>query len=151
MRAAYRVLAYLVALEVVVQAATIAYAIFGLGKYIDEGGVVDKAAQESGPGFPEVIGFIIHGINGQFGVPLFALLLLIVSFFAKVPKGVQFAVTVVVLVALQVTLGIFGHGITGLGILHGINALVLFTVAVMAARLATTTADARTSVPAGMA
>ena len=47
MRTTYRVLAYLLAVEVMVQAAAIAYAIFGLGKYIDDGAVVDKATQES--------------------------------------------------------------------------------------------------------
>ena len=43
MRATYRVLAYLLALEVVVQAAAIAWAVFGLTAWIEGGGVLDKA------------------------------------------------------------------------------------------------------------
>ena len=47
MRMVYRVLAYLIAGEVVVQAGAIAFAFFGLGAWIDGGGVLDKAAMES--------------------------------------------------------------------------------------------------------
>ncbi len=47
MKSAYRVLAYLMALEVLVQAGAIAYALFGLGAWIQSGGVLDKAAMES--------------------------------------------------------------------------------------------------------
>ena len=47
MRATYRVLAYLLALEVVVQAAAIAWAVFGLSTWIEDGGVLDKAGMES--------------------------------------------------------------------------------------------------------
>lgn len=126
MRTAYRVLAYLVAFEVVVQAGAIAWAYFGLGKWIEEGGVLDSATRESGgDGFPEVLGFIVHGINGQLVVPLLALVLVVVAFFAKVPKGVRWAGSVFGLVVLQVLLGIFGHGAPSLGLLHGINALAL--------------------------
>ena len=38
------------------------------------------------------------------------------------------------LVILQVTLGLFGHESAYFGMLHGINALVLFSVAVMAGK-----------------
>ena len=44
-------------------------------------------------------------------IPLIVILLLIVSFFAKVPGGVQFAAIIFGLVALQVFLGIFSHSI----------------------------------------
>jgi hypothetical protein len=137
MRAVYRVLAYLVALEVVIQAAAIAFAIAGLGKWISEGGVLDAAAMESeSTEFTGVAGFMIHGINGQMIVPLIALLLLISSFFARIPGGVLWAGLVVVTVAVQVLLGMLGHGTPVLGMLHGAVALVLFTVAVIAARKA---------------
>jgi len=86
--------------------------------------------------FPEEVGFMVHGLNGMMIVPLVALLLLVVSFFAKVPRGVVLACAVVGLVAAQVLLGMFGHGIPGLGLLHGMNALALFSVAVIAARRA---------------
>ena len=43
---AYRILAIIIAAEVVIQAMMIVFAVAGLGKYITDGGVVDKAAME---------------------------------------------------------------------------------------------------------
>jgi cytochrome b len=62
-------------------------------------------------------------------IPLLALLLLISSFFAKVHRGVVYALIVLALVALQIFLGIFGHEAAIFGLLHGLNALILFSVA----------------------
>jgi len=144
MRTVYRVLAWLMAAEVLIQAAAISWAIFGLGKWIEGGGVLDKAVMESqASAFPEDLGFAVHGINGQMVVPVLALALLVVAFFAKLPRGVALAGAVVGLVVVQVLLGMLGHGVAGLGILHGANALVLFAVAVIAAR--------RASLPVGPA
>jgi len=137
MRTAYRVLAWIVAVEVLLQAAAISYAIFGFGKWIEQGGVMDKSVLESQASvFPEEVGFMVHGLNGMMVVPVVALLFLVVSFFAKVPRGVALAGAVAGLVVLQVLLGMFGHGIPGLGLLHGANALALFAAAVVAARRA---------------
>jgi hypothetical protein len=137
MRTVYRVLAWIVGVEVLLRAAAISYAIFGFGKWIQEGGVLDKSVMESQASlFPEQVGFMVHGLNGMMIVPVVAIVLLVVSFFAKVPRGSARAGAVVGLVALQVLLGMFGHGIPGLGLLHGVNALALFTVAVLAARRA---------------
>jgi hypothetical protein len=137
LKSVYRVLAYLVALEVVIQAAAVAFALAGLGKWISEGGVLDAAAMESESiDFTGVVGFMIHGINGQMIVPLIALLLLISSFFAKIPGGVLWAGLVLLTVVVQVLLGIFGHGTPVLGMVHGAVAFVLFTFAVIAARKA---------------
>ena len=138
MRAVYRVLAFLVAIEVAIQAMFIVYGDAGLGLWIEnDGGVVDKAtfetAFESGEApFPEFVAFIAHGMNGMFVIPGLALLLLISSFFAKVPGGVTWALITFGVVVLQVALGLFSHGLAGLGWLHGVNAMALFAVAVMA-------------------
>ncbi len=134
MRSAYRVLAFVIAGLVVVQAAAIAYAVFGLTKWVeDDGGVLDKAAIESrDTSFDGVLGFPIHAINGTMLIPLVALILLIVAFFAKVSGGVAQAATILLLVVVQVALGIFGQDIPGLGALHGLNALLLFGAATMA-------------------
>lgn len=136
MRTVYKVLAWLIALEVMVQASAMVYAIAGLGIWVDrDNGVLDKAAFESGETlFPEMIGFMIHGINGMMVIPVLALLFLIVSFFAKVPGGVKWAAFVLLAVVLQVTLGIFGHELALSGALHGINALVLFSLALLAGK-----------------
>jgi hypothetical protein len=133
-RTAYKVLAWLIAAEVMVQAAAIVYAIAGLGIWIDQdGGVLDKATMESeGTPFPEIVGFMIHGLNGQMIIPALALILMIVSFFAKVPGGVKWAGFVLLAVVVQVLLGMFLHEVSALGMLHGINALLLFGLATMA-------------------
>jgi hypothetical protein len=135
MKSVYKVLAYLVAIEVAVQAAVMVWGDAGLGKWIGEGGVVDKTLAESGEApFPEFVGLIIHGINGMIVIPVVALLLLISSFFAKVPGAVKAAGLVLLLVVLQVTFGIVGHSIPLVGAVHGLNALALFTAALYAAR-----------------
>jgi Family of unknown function (DUF6220) len=150
MRTVYRVLAWLVAAEVLIQAASITYAVFGLGKWIEGGGVLDKSVMEAeASAFPQEVGFPVHGMNGMMVVPVLALLLLIVSFFAKLPRGVALAGGVVGLTALQILLGMLGHAVPGLGILHGANALLLFAVAVMAARITAAPAVADTAVPTG--
>jgi len=116
------------------QAMFIVYGDAGLGLWVDDGGVVDKAtfenAFESGEApFPEFQAFVLHGMNGMMVIPLLALLLVISSFFAKVPRGVVFAFAVLGLVVLQVTLGLLGHSVAALGALHGVNALALFSTA----------------------
>jgi hypothetical protein len=130
MRVVYRVLAFIIAIEVAIQAAVMVFAIAGLGIWVQEGGVLDKATMESDePAFPEGIGFFLHAMNGMYLIPLLALLLLISSFFAKVHRGVVYALIVLALVALQIFLGIFGHEAAIFGLLHGLNALLLFSVA----------------------
>ena len=149
MKAVYRVLAYLIALEVMVQAAAMVYAIAGLGIWVDsDNGVLDKAAFESEESlFPEMVGFMIHGMNGMMIIPLLALVFLIVSFFAKVPGGVKFAALVLLAVVVQVALGIFGHENAIFGALHGINALILFSLAVTAGIRVNRAAPAPTTAP----
>ena len=65
-------------------------------------------------------------------VPIIVLLFLISSFFAKVPGGVKWALFVFLAALVQVALGLFAHSIAGLGWLHGLNALILFGLAVSA-------------------
>jgi hypothetical protein len=135
MKTAYRVLAYLVAAEVIVQAMAMVYGIAGLGKWVDSGGVFDKSVMESDESpFPEIVGIMIHGINGMMVIPAIALLLLISSFFAKIPGAVKWAGLVLLLVVLQIALGLFGHAVPAVGALHGLNALLLFSAAVYTAR-----------------
>jgi hypothetical protein len=147
MKTAYKVLAYLVAAEVAVQAMVMVWAIAGLGKWVDGGGVFDKAVIEGSietgaiP-FPEVFGILIHGINGSFVVPGIALLLLIVSFFTKVRGAIKWAVIVLVLVVAQGQIGFLGHEFPLAGGLHGLNALALFGVALYAGRRLRATAPA---------
>lgn len=135
MRTVYKVLAYVVAAEVVVQAMMIAWAVAGLGYWVDGGGVFDKSVMESEQTpFTEVAGIIVHGLNGGMVIPALALLLLVSSFFAKVPGGVKFGALVFVLVIVQTMLGYATHGLPFAGLLHGGNALLLFATALHTAR-----------------
>jgi hypothetical protein len=131
MRTAYRVLAYLLAAEVLVQGMAIAYALAGLGHWIDkDGGVANKALFDSdNPDFPGVAGFMIHGLNGTMIIPILVLLLLIVSFFAKLPGGTKRAAIILGLIVLQVALGILSHEVPGLITLHVLNAFGIFVLA----------------------
>ena len=139
MRNVYRVLAYLLSIEVLVQGMAIAYAIAGLGKWVeDDGGVLNKQVMDSdNPDFPGVGGFAIHGINGTMIIPIVVLLLLIVSFFAKIPGGVKRAAILFGLVALQIFLGIFSHSIPFVIVLHVLNAFAILGMSLAAARRAT--------------
>ena len=59
--------------------------------------------------------------------------MLIISFFAKIPQGVRWAVIVLVCTVVQIALGTLSHIVTASGAVHGAFALVLFGVSVMAA------------------
>jgi hypothetical protein len=133
MRGVYRFLAGLIALEVIVQAASMAFGLAALVLWVDEGNSFDKALLEADDAeFGGLAGLIIHGINGMMIIPILALVFLIVSFFAKVPKGVLWAGLVLVFTVIQVVLGLLGHSHAIAGGIHGANALVLFGLAVMA-------------------
>jgi len=157
MRNVYRAFAAIIAVEVLIQAAAVVYGVFGLSKYVEDGHTLNSQMMEDGSNtsFTGLGGLVLHGMNGMMIIPLLGLLFVIVSFFAKVPKGVMWALITFGLIIVQVALGLFAHDIPALGILHGPNALVLFGAAVMAfmrskapeATGATTTAGYGTAAP----
>jgi hypothetical protein len=142
MRNVYRVLGLLVAVGVMVQAAAIAFGMFGLIKWIENGGSLDQST-ELNSDLGGYAGFSTHGTVGIMVLPAIALLFLISSFFAKVPGGIKWALIVFGVTVLQVALGLFSHSLAGLGWLHGANALILFGVAVTAAMRVNRVAPAR--------
>ena len=132
MRSAYKFLAYAIDALILLQAAAMAWAVFGLTPGSRTATRIDKAKLESHDGFlfTEERGFMIHGINGQLLIPLVGLILLIISFFAKVPEGVKWAGDGLRSAScVQVGLGIFGHSLPALGFIHGFCALLLFWLA----------------------
>ena len=129
MRSTYRVLAGLVAIGVLLQAMFIALGGFTVLKDVDGGAVFDKNSDPN-------TGQLLHGYTGMMIIPIIALLLLIVSFFAKVDGGIKWALFVVGLVALQIALAFVSFGAPVIGLLHGLNAFALAGVASMAARRA---------------
>ncbi|MGZ5400874.1 MAG: hypothetical protein ACXWDM_12765 [Nocardioides sp.] len=151
MRSTYRFLAYAIAALVVVQAGALAWAFFGLTNWIEDGGVVNKAYLECTDcesfGVAEW-GFAIHMFFvGFILIPLLSLILLISSFFANVRGGVALAAGIFGLVVLQViVLPMLSREVgSGFGALHGVNALVLMGLAIMAGRRASTLTPAGTS------
>ena len=133
MKSVYRILAYLVAIGVAVQAMAIVFAVAGLSKWIEGGGRLDKSVDlGNGHPFTETLGLDVHAVNGTLIIPAIALLLLISSFFTKVPGGVKWAGLVMLLVVVQVGLGLSADAAPALGALHGLNALMLFTAAIYA-------------------
>jgi hypothetical protein len=148
MKTVYRVLAYVIAALVAVQAAAIGYAVFAQLHFIENGGTLDGAALESGA--PGSGAMIFHALNGATFL-LLALALLIVSFFAKIPQGVRWAVIVLVCTVVQIALGTLSRLVAEIGAVHGAVALVLFGVATMAAMRARKPAVVQETVPATVA
>ena len=131
MKQTYRVLAGLIAFGVVVQAASVAFGWFEVISAVDAGAVIDGNSGRNA-------GHLIHGTVGMMVMPLLALILLIVSFFAGkvVPGAAKWAGIVFGVTLLQVALAFAAFIVNPvLGALHGINALVLFGCAARAAML----------------
>jgi hypothetical protein len=143
---AYRILAIIIAAEVVIQAMMIVFAVAGLYNYIDDGATVDKAAMEDEDlSFTGATGFMVHGINGMMIIPLLGIALLVVSFFAKFDGAVKWAGIVLASIVVQVAAGLLGHGAPYIGMIHGLNAFILAGAAGFASRQART---AETGAPA---
>jgi heme A synthase len=148
MRAAYRVLAFAIAAMVAIQAGAIGYAVFAQFNWIEEGGTFDKAAFDTGA--PGTGAFMFHALFAG-AVLLASLVMLIISFFAKIPHGVRWAVIVLIATIVQIALGVLSHLLAAIGALHGAAALVLFGVAVMAAMRSGKPAAVEEAVPAQVA
>jgi hypothetical protein len=129
MRATYRILALLIAVGVVLQAAFIAIGWFQVLHDTDSGAVYDK---NSGDNWAQMA----HGEVGVMVIPLIAIVLLIISFFARIPGGVKWAAITFGLVVLQIALAFVSYSAPVVGSLHAINAFALAGVASIAARKA---------------
>jgi hypothetical protein len=134
---AFRILNYVITAEVLIQAAMIAWAVFGLSKYLDDGGVVNKDKIEGDKMiFDGEWGFAVHGINGSMLIPLLGLALLVVAFFAKIPGGVRFAAILFVLIIVQAfVLPILADGAPFVGMLHGANALAILGMSIAGGKM----------------
>jgi hypothetical protein len=130
MKQVYVWLARLIAVGVVLQAAFITWGTFDVFKTVDDGKVFTADPDDYNAGQA------LHSVFGGMVIPLLVLVLLIVSFFAKVPRGVTLALIALGLVVLQFLLAIFSFGAPVVGLLHGINAFVLAGVAGFADRRA---------------
>lgn len=130
MRNAYRVIGYLIMLGVLVQAASVAGGWFGTINEVDGGAVINEDYEGN-------VGHAVHGMIGLMVMPLLGLVFFVVSFFAKVSGGVKWAGFTFLAIVVQVALAFVAFGVPVIGVLHGLNAFVVFGLAGMAARLAT--------------
>ena len=128
MRSTYRVLALLICLGVVLQAAAIAFGWFDVIADSEDADVVLNDDYEGNAGHA------MHGIVGMAAIPLIGLILLVVSFLTKVPGASKWAGYVFLSIVFQVFIAIMSFSTPVLGFLHGINAFVLFGLALMASR-----------------
>jgi hypothetical protein len=136
MKKTYRVLAYLLPAIVALQAAFIAMAVYGLGSWVEDGHTLTKSTLDNGTSVTGDIGFALHGF-GAMAAALVALLLLVVSFFAKIPGGVKWAAIVFGDVVLQWVLAFVSFAAWSVGALHALNAFALFGLSMVAAQQAT--------------
>jgi hypothetical protein len=125
-RTVYRFWATILWLAVVVQIAAAAYGAFYSAQKLgdqsgpDEQKVISEKAFDHGFAFHTGFGYLIF---------LGALLLLVFALAARLGKRrVLWALAVPVLVALQIVLAWISEGVHGVGILHGLNALVIFAL-----------------------
>jgi hypothetical protein len=127
MRNVYRIVGMLIAIAVVLQVASIALAGFTIAKDADDGTSIGADYSNFGQSYHSIAGSVIG---------LLALVFLIVSFLTDVPRGRVLAGIVVALVVVQFLLAVVSFGVPALGVLHGINGLVIAGVASAAARRA---------------
>lgn len=127
MRGTYKVIAHLIALGVLVQAAAVAGGWFGTINEVDDGAVITSDYEGN-------LGHAVHGINGMMVMPLLGLLLLIVSAFAKLPGGAKWAAFTFVAIVVQVVLAFVAFAAPVVGILHGLNAFIVLGLALYAGR-----------------
>ena len=125
-RTIYRYWITLIWLAVVVQIMAAAYGAFY---------AADKLSSQSGPDEQRTISEIVfdHGFNvhSALGYLIFlaALVLLVTAAFARLGKrGIWLAAAVPIAVAVQIVLAWASEGQHGIGVLHGLNALVIFAL-----------------------
>lgn len=131
MKQAYRVVALLIALGVVVQASAIAFGWFEVLSDVEDGTPFTEDSDFT-------TGLIIHSIVGLV-IPLLALILLLTSFFTKTIGASKWAGFVLLSVVVQVMLAFVSFGVAPVGLLHGANAIVVLGLALTAARRMTAT------------
>jgi hypothetical protein len=135
MRATYKALCHTIAGLVVVQAAAIAFAMFGVLHYVDGGDSLNKSLAEDRSGFDGAAGWVVHSF-GAILISLIVIILLILSLFAKIPGGTKWAGILFLVVLLQWVLAIVAFGAPVVGALHAINAFAIAGIAEAAAKQA---------------
>ncbi len=122
MRTAYKVVAHVIAAAVVIQAALIAWSLFGLIPDLENGTV---------PGGPPLTA-ILHGMIGMYAAPVLVLALVVIALLAH--AGLKWALWLLLAVAVQIALAFVAFGVPWVGALHGANAFAIIALAEVGAR-----------------
>lgn len=133
MRAAYRILAIAIPVLVGIQAAVIALGQFGIESWVGDGHSYTEKVSENGDA-TGALGIALHGVIGMMVIPVVAIALLVVAFLVRLPGAVRWAAFVLLDVVVQVALAVAAESAPALGLLHGLNAFLLFGLAMMAAQ-----------------
>jgi heme A synthase len=130
MKQTYRVVASLIALGVLVQAASVAFGWFEVLTEVEDGQIFSDTSNYNA-------GQIVHSAVGMFLMPVLGLVLLGVSFGAAkaVPGARKWAGIVLGLIVLQVALAFAAYVVPAIGALHGLNALAVLGAAGRASML----------------
>ena len=133
MRSVYRGLAIAIPVLVAVQAAVIAFGQFGIESWVADGNSYTEKAQGNGDA-SGALGISLHSVIGTSVIPSVALVLLVVAFLTHAAGAVRWAAIVLLDVVAQVLLAVLASGVPAVGLLHGLNAFLLFGLAMMAAQ-----------------
>ncbi|MFD1506877.1 hypothetical protein FE374_07585 [Georgenia yuyongxinii] len=142
MRTVYKAFALLTALGVAAQAAAIALAVFTIVDMVEGGGVLDSSYDPM-----DNLGSALHWY-GAIVVASLGLILLVASFFNRFRGAKMWAAITFALVVLQWVLAFTAFEVVSVGYLHGLNALAIFTCALLAFRAAHRADQRATTVPA---
>ncbi|MFJ6417682.1 hypothetical protein [Paeniglutamicibacter sp. NPDC091659] len=121
MRTSYKIIARLISLAVVIQAAVIAWSMFEAISFLQRG------IMPEGPPFAAML----HGNIGMCVVPVLAIALVAVALLAH--AGLKWALLTLLAVALQIALAFVAFNASWVGMLHGINAFAVLALAEVAA------------------
>jgi hypothetical protein len=140
MRSVYRILGHTISGLVVVQAAAIAFAFFGLLNWVGGGDnskdghiLTPKMVNDESAHFTGTAGFAVHDIGAD-AIALLAIVLLIISFFAKIPGGVKWAGFLFLAVLLQFVFAFTAFSAPIVGVLHGGNAIAIAWLGIRVAK-----------------
>lgn len=122
MRTAYRVISHIIAAVVIIQAALIAWTLFGLLPGFESGVL---------PAEPP-LSAMLHGNIGMIVTPLLALALVVIAILGH--AGLKWSLWLLVAVVVQIALAFIAFDVAWVGALHGVNAFTIIAVAEVGAR-----------------
>lgn len=143
MKIAIRTVAWLIALLVALQAASIAYALMSVGHLVfSEGRTLDQNTEVGGAGF------VIHSVVGMQIIPALSIILLILALVSRSRTTIWLSAAVLVVVIIQIFLGMAGDDMPAVGWVHGLVAFVIFVLAGITGQRAADWTHTRTSLAA---